>query len=48
MPRSESILSDLGLDWDEGLTIPVANAENKYLEEDVSTHILVFNYFVLL
>lgn len=24
-------------EWDEGMTMPVANAENKYLEEDVST-----------
>ena len=36
---SQSILSDLGMDveWDEGTSIPVANVENKYLEEEVST-----------
>ena len=32
---SNTILSELGLDWDEGLTIPVANAENKFLEDEV-------------
>ena len=32
MPSS-SILSDF--EWDEGLTMPVANAENKQLEEEV-------------
>ena len=32
---SGSILTDF--EWDEGLTMPVANAENKYLEEVVST-----------
>lgn len=30
---SSSILSDF--EWDEGITMPVANAENKYLEEVV-------------
>lgn len=35
MPSSNSIISELGLDWDEGLTIPVANADNKFLEEAV-------------
>ncbi len=33
MPSS-SILSDF--EWDEGLTMPVANAENKFLEGEVS------------
>lgn len=37
MPSS-SILSDF--EWDEGLTMPVANAENKLLEEEVSTYVL--------
>lgn len=30
---SQSILTEL--DWDEGLTIPVANAPNKFLEAEV-------------
>ena len=30
---ADSILLDL--DWDDGLAIPVANAENKKLEEEV-------------
>ena len=29
-----SILSEM--EWDEGLKVPVANQENKILEEDVS------------
>ena len=33
MPSSNSILSEF--EWDEGMTIPVANAENKILEEEV-------------
>ena len=36
---SQTILSELGLEWDEGMTIPVANAENKYYEDDVSAFI---------
>jgi hypothetical protein len=31
---TDSILSEL--DWDEGLTIPVANAQNKLLEDEVT------------
>ncbi|CAD5118818.1 DgyrCDS7498 [Dimorphilus gyrociliatus] len=33
MPSSSSILSEL--DWDEGIAIPVANAENKSLEDEI-------------
>ncbi|KAK2144272.1 hypothetical protein LSH36_772g01071 [Paralvinella palmiformis] len=33
MPSSNSILSEF--EWDEGMTIPVANAENKILEEEI-------------
>ena len=33
MPASSSLLSDL--DWDEGMTVPVANVENKALEDEV-------------
>lgn len=31
---SDSLLAEI--DWDEGFAIPVANAENKTLEEEVS------------
>lgn len=31
---SNAMLSEM--DWDEGLAIPVANAENKALEDEVS------------
>lgn len=33
MPSSSSVLSEL--DWDEGIAIPVANAENKSLEDEI-------------
>ena len=39
MPASNSILSEF--DWDEGMTIPVANANNKSLEEEVNTTIVL-------
>lgn len=32
---ARTVLNDIG--WDEGITIPVANAENKLLEDEVST-----------
>ena len=32
---SDAILSEL--EWDDGLAIPIANAENKQLEEEVSS-----------
>jgi len=36
MPSSvaKTVLNDIG--WDEGITIPVANDENKLLEEEAS------------
>ena len=33
MPGSTAVSE---FEWDEGLTMPVANEENKYLEEEVS------------
>lgn len=30
----EEVLSDLG--WNDGFRIPIANAENKHLEEEVN------------
>ena len=41
---SNTILSELGLDWDEGLTIPVANAENKFLEDEVHVIFKLYSY----
>ena len=38
---SQTIISELGLDWDEGMTIPVANAENKFYEDDVSSKLIL-------
>jgi len=35
MPSSTSLVSEIGLEWDDGLTIPVANVENKMLEEQI-------------
>lgn len=32
---SDALLSEVG--WDEGFAIPVANAENKALEDEVSS-----------
>ena len=37
MPASlvaKTVLNEIG--WDEGITIPVANADNKILEEEAS------------
>lgn len=34
MNYRENILA--GLDWDEGLSMPVANADNKLLEDEVN------------
>lgn len=34
MPQSSSILSEI--EWDEGFSMPVANAENRKLEEVVT------------
>ena len=43
MPASEtSYASVLGIEFDEGVSIPVANAENKYLEEEVYKHDISF------
>lgn len=33
---SDALLSEVG--WDEGFAIPVANAENKALEDEVSSY----------
>ena len=35
MTTNSSILSEM--DWDEGIAMPVANLENKQLEDEVST-----------
>jgi len=38
MPASsaaQTVLNEIG--WDEGITIPVANAENKQLEDEANT-----------
>ena len=43
MPSS-SILSDF--EWDEGLTMPVANAENKLMEEEVSIFVSLFSVVI--
>ena len=40
---SHSVLSDM--DWDEGIAMPVANAANKLLEDQV-TH-PKYNYLLL-
>lgn len=34
---SDSLLPEI--DWDEGFAIPVANAENKTLEDEVSDQV---------
>lgn len=34
MPSRSTALTDF--EWDEGMTMPVANAENKMLENEVS------------
>ncbi len=39
MPSS-SLLSDF--EWDDGLAMPVANAQNKFLEEQVGGRFLMF------
>lgn len=44
MPSRSTALTDF--EWDEGMTMPVANAENKMLENEVSfcliTSIILF------
>ena len=39
---NNSVLAEL--EWDEGLSMPVANADNKRLEEDVSFDFQLFHY----
>ena len=43
---SSGIMSDLG--WDEGIQVPVANEENKALEQEVGFFIKLIKVFKLI